>query len=536
MATEHIDDHHNAPAAYFHWGSAALLGATAMAAVQMGSVHLAGNDGYYHLKMAALLPEIGFVQSFPWLRWTLFSDGFVSHHHGFHALLAPFVLTSQWLTGDAVLGGKIFSIVSLAVTFALFATILRRIHTRYPLLWAFLLCTAPWHFWLRMSYVRAPLAALPLLLLAVLWTLSGRTVALGLLAFAFGHVYGGCVLLPLVPVAFFFGALLAGDPLAIHFRQCVFVMAGLGFGIVINPYFPANLMFFYTQIFETGLGAQGHVGSEWRSFDGWNLLVQSASLAAVWLGCLVMRLRSGRSATTVEMAMLLLNIGFLILTLKSRRFVEYWPVFATLSAASFVVSPRDLALNRMPSIALWRLAWQRRGMSVVILVVSFIAILNLRDVRRHIVPTHDVAAIRQAMSWLVANSPAQSLVLTDDWDIFPTCFYFNHHNVYAVGLDPEFTRTKYPVLWERYRCITRGEAPADLPHFLDQGQVKKVDYDDIAYEFDASYVLVADDHRKLYDALEQRQHDFQIVYPADRLDGIQPKITIFEVLVTANVH
>lgn len=511
---------------------AGLIGAAAMGAVQSGSPHLAGNDGYYHLKMAALLPQIGYTREFPWLRWTLFSDGFVSHHHGFHTLLAPFVAASHWLTGDAVLGGKAASVVAVAVSFALFAAILAQLGARYPLLWCVLLGAAPWHFWLRLAYVRAPMAGLPLMLLAVLWSLRGRTVALGLLAFLFMHVYGGSVLFPLIPAAFLGGALLAGAPWRVHLRQVLWTGCGLIAGFVLNPYFPANLSFFYTQLFETGLGAPKHVGSEWKPYVGWNFVAQAWPVAAVWLAALAYRLRRHAPATTADMALLLLNAGFLALTLRARRFIEYWPVFALLSAAAFAGRTGSAHRDTEESTLSGDVEQSRRRLLVIaaFAAAALAAVLNLRVVRDEIHPSHDVVAVQAAMRWLVEHSPPRSLLFTDDWDVFPTCFYFNDHNVYAVGLDPEFTRTKYPALWERYRRITRGEAPAKLPKSLSDGENPAIEYSDIAEEFGAGFVLVDEDHRELYRALDRRSEQFRLVYPEGQTDDKQPPLAIFRVL------
>ena len=66
------------------------------------------------------------------------------------------------------------------------------------------------------------------------------------------------------------------------------------------------------------------------------------------------------------------------------------------------------------------------------------------------------------MQYLSGHSPTHSLVFTDDWDLFPICFYYNDHNRYMVGLDPMFTKIPYPELWERYRLITRGQTPGTL--------------------------------------------------------------------------
>lgn len=507
--------------------AAGVIGAVFMAAVQSGSRELPGNDGYYHLRMAALLPDIGFTQTFPWLRWTILADRFVSHHHGFHVLLAPFAVISERLTGNAVLGGKFASIAAIAVTCMLFARLLQRLNVQHRLLWLLLFGALPWHFWLRMAYVRAPMAALPLLLLAVIWITRRRVIAVGILAFVFTHVYGGGVIFPLVPMAFLGGHILCRRPIRDPVIQCLSAAAGITLGLVVNPYFPANISFLYTQLFQTGLGASKEVGNEWQPYQSMTLLGQAAGVGLLWMWCLIRRLRTPREAQPVEIALLLLNLAFFLLTIKSRRFIEYWPVFALLSAAQFLSVPIFETAGNVRSV----LASQKRLLTLASFGIVLVAAFNLGFTRSQISPSHDVAAIQKAMEFLKGNSDARSLVFTDDWDIFPTCFYFNQHNVYAVGLDPEFTRSRYPALWERYRRITRAQLPAKLSKGLSDGFSSKIRYEDIASVFEASYVLVAEDHKALFKALKKRPRSFTLVFPADREDESrgQPEIAIFRV-------
>jgi hypothetical protein len=371
--------------------------------------------------------------------------------------------------------------------------------------------------------------------------------------------------------------------------QCVAAGSGVGLGMVLNPYFPGNLQFMYTQVFETGLGAPEDVGSEWKTFDGWNLLLQSVPLALVWLWCLTRRLQTAVAANSGEIALLLLNVLFLVLTLKARRFVEYWPVFAMLNAASFYAvsrlglckakssadqlsgvstepgdfrssghhsptprggAPNEPGENLRPNAGSTA-AWPGR---LVFTVLAVAAAINLAFTRSELNVSHDVPAIREAMDFMREYSDPGSLILTDDWDSFPTCFYSNHHNYYAVGLDPEFTRTRYPALWERYRRITRAELPATVPAALlpaadsdspslakagaQGGQLatiepctdRKIRYEDIATCFGAAYVLVAEDHRKLYKALLGEPDEFTPIYPpGTTTDSPQAAITIFAV-------
>ena len=226
------------------------------------------------------------------------------------------------------------------------------------------------------------------------------------------------------------------------------------------------------------------------------------------------RIWSGERLTTRSIGLLILNLLFLALTLKSRRFVEYWPVFAVIHAA-------DLATVRARSVTGYR-AWP---MAAVVALLAVAGVVNLRYARVRIAPSYDPGALRGAMEYLERSTPAGSIVFTDDWDIFPYCFYWNHHNHYVVGLDPVFTMGPYPELWERYRLITRGQSPATL------ASGKRTTVADIGKEFAAEYVLVAADHPALYRQLRGDAAQFQLVYPpAGPLNGRkQPAFAVFEV-------
>ncbi len=228
---------------------------------------------------------------------------------------------------------------------------------------------------------------------------------------------------------------------------------------------------------------------------------------------------------------LLLNGAFLLLTIKARRFVEYWPVFALLDSAALLryhpVRPHPVwtFLLRHPRVLRALQGWLAIG------VIGLLAIADLRFVRQRIEPSQDLAALRNAMEFLQRTSPKDALVLTDDWDIFPACFYFNQHNRYAVGLDPVFTSRRYPALWERYRRITRGEVPARLPKQFASDPKPQITLDDIAGEFQARYVLVASDHARLHRLLREQPSRFRIVYPQQwNVRDPLPPFTVFEVL------
>ena len=128
------------------------------------------------------------------------------------------------------------------------------------------------------------------------------------------------------------------------------------------------------------------------------------------------------------------------------------------------------------------------------------------------------------MAFLRQNTPEGSLIFADDWDEFPLYFYFNHHNDYVCGLDPQFTNSMDPTLWERFCVITQGRSPrTSVVKVLassdssglrgTESETVKVELADIKTHFAADYVLVDKGHQPFYRQLQGHPSLFTHVYP-----------------------
>ena len=91
--------------------------------------------------------------------------------------------------------------------------------------------------------------------------------------------------------------------------------------------------------------------------------------------------------------------------------------------------------------------------------------------------------------WLAENTPAGSTVFHTDWDDFPKLFFYNTHNTYIVGLDPDFLRLKDAELYYTYEDVT-------------QGRVQGME-DIILGEFGSEYVFTDNNHREFMKVADQ---------------------------------
>jgi hypothetical protein len=634
-----------------------------------------GHDSYYHVKMAVLLPEIGLAHEFPWLRHAYFTeetDEFVSHHYGFHVLLAPFVHAAKWLCDDYLVGARWAIATFFAASLTLFQLILMTQRIRCRWLWLALYLLMPSQFFSRHAFVRAIAPSLLFMLLIMVFMFRRRYALAGLAVAGYTHLYfGGVIFAPLIVVCYALAGLVGPQGDRVSWRLWVWTLGGWVVGVLTHPYFGGMFEFLRLQVFGTGISPDISVGREWKSYENvwWVANMCGGTLIPCALA-LAVRLRRGPSANAKELSVLLVSFVFAALMFKSRRFVEYWPPFALLSAVllggpvlddvyagltsrlrgrrdrwlaavtgvglaglclaagvlawrvgpalrlgaltdewrlwallagayllgplarfwiatgpgilpgpyamswrvvdmlavpaagaaaiAAVIGVFALASSSLPTeqprflVPWWsfallgvgyviasllarlggqrrtmRLTWMRpAGMAAIVAggTVLFAALTlgaggQVVRLQRSLRGKFDLPAIGEAMALLSANSPQNSVVFTDDWDVFPVYFYVNHHNHYCVGLDPKFTHERDPVLWERYKLVTRGKTPAqykvptDQRRYSDGEKQVPVRIEDIREHFGAQYVIVDTDHKPFRRKLDRASTFCQRIYP-----------------------
>ena len=304
-----------------------------------------GHDSFYHIKMATIIPEHGLLRQLPWLQFCYFTDEgqeFISHHYGFHALLIPFVQLSHYLTGDALAGGRWAICTIFGLNLLLFNLLLKGEGIRWRALWIALFILLPYQFFTRHAFIRAISPSLMFILLILLFAFQNRAFFTALAVACYTHLYlGGVIYAPLV-IALFAVAHLLGlrEYRVFPWRVLIAAVIAWTIGVFTHPYAHGMVEFLWLQIFGSGLAPDIPVGREWKPYNNvwWFAAEMSGPLLVAWTLALIARLRLQKPLDPKAMSLLLLNVAFLVLTLKARRFIEYWPVLCLLSAA-FLAKP-----------------------------------------------------------------------------------------------------------------------------------------------------------------------------------------------------
>ena len=477
-----------------------------LALVQFSTPDLPDNDGFYHIKMAYLMWTEGLKPAFSWLPLTILNQAeFSDHHFLYHAALIPFTF------GDLRLGAKWSAVFFASLAFLSVWNLLKNAHVRYAPLWALGLLALSEAFIYRMSITRAQSLSLAVLMLGFDWLLRKKYLPLGALAFAYVWLYDAFPLLLVLSLAVILSEWHIEKQLDL--RPLIYIAAGTALGLVINPYFPQNIIFVVRHILPKLTDATAiSVGNEWFPYDTAQLLRNSPlALAAFMSGVLALGL-SGKRMDARTLSGFFLSGLFGWMLFQSRRFIEYFPPFALVFAVfawaplledfqskqnQAVNSGEDLRL-RMKPIFLSHLPALVLG--AIVLAGGWVTFIDARNSLR---TSKSYLTYSGASAWLTDHTPLGERVFQTDWDDFPCLFFYNTRNTYLVGLDPTYLSLQNPELYTQWVAVTRGMVA--FPS------------DSISEDFGARYILTDLQHTEFLDqaaqdpALEEVYRDYDAV-------------------------
>lgn len=472
-------------------------------------------DSFYHAKVAQFLSEGRVLHQLPWLQETELKDNFVDHHFLYHLLLVPFV---KFI--NPLIGVKVATIVFASIAVLLVYWLFKKFAVKWPFLFIIaLISSQPWLF--RASLVKAPVVFLSLILLSFYSVSHYQYKLLALISFLSVWLYGGWPLIPAlvilyVALVWLLEKIRTKESLwqkvksFLHIKKyqivpwpaVLYCFGGIIGGLVINPYFPQNLKFYWQQIIEIAVINQQSaisVGGEWYPYGLINLMAD-APLACVLLALgLLAFILSWKKQSSFSWLWGLLAIIFFVLTLKSRRHVEFFIPFVVIFSA-FCWS--DFFKKCYPDFKKSLKTAERLIIAGLLTALALALAMHLpQDLLRaknFIKNGWPLTRYQQAAEWLKNNTPQGAIVFNADWDDFPFLFYYGDHNYYLTGLDPTFMYHKNPAKYQQYVDVTLGKRQLELRQIIKN-------------EFKADYVFLDTEHKAFEDKLKFSP-DFLKVY------------------------
>ena len=450
-----------------------LVFVAGFAIVQYATPGLAGNDGYYHMKMGYLIRQQGLKPDFPYLPYTILNQAaYYDHHLLYHTFLALFATGDPALDGGIALtqGAKLGSIIMPSLAFLAIWWLLRGQKVPYAAIWSVALFAASEAFLYRMSMPRAQSLSLLLLVLGLHWLLQERYKLLLPLGFVFVWAYNAFPLLVVVGAVYAVAVFLLERRIA--WQAVVYPTIGIGLGLLINPYFPENIDFIVGHLLPKVGESSTPVGNEWSAYRTLTLVNNSGvAFLAVLAGVLALGWREKRIDKPALVSLgLVVIFGYMLF--QSRRFVEYFPPFALIF----------FALSVAPLLRSWLADWRlKRPFLTPLIPIALLILLayplyvGLNDARELMSNSKPADRYADALIWLHDNSPEGTMVFQTDWDDFTRLFFYNSNAVYTAGLDPTFMELQDEAFFDQWVDITRGRV--DEPGAI------------IRDEFGASYVF-----------------------------------------------
>jgi hypothetical protein len=486
--------------------------------IQNLSDRISGNDSLYHIKYAWLLWHDGAIWSFPWLQGTIFRDGWVDHQFLFHLLLIPFT----WI-GDLHLAAKVAGAFWASAAVWSVYLVIRQMGEagsqwrRWAWVWPLVIAASSHTMLYRLTNTRVQAVCAVFMMAAIILQEKGHYRYLLPLGFLFAWLYHGSVILVPLTLLYTFSYMIVERRLI--WRPVVYACGGLALGFLINPYFPDSIGFLVRHLPDVaGSGTGVPPSAEWVSYASWDLFQTTRGAWLLLLVGVLMMTFYRQGFTRRTLFHFLACCMMLVLFLKARRFVEYWPLFVALFGASVIQEVSGEVIASVERISKPADIQERHFIRLaflagLFLVLAYVAALNALRTGHDIAQNAPTDRFANASAWLKANTPRHSVVYNSQWDAFPDLFFHNHHNLWVAGLNANFTYFLEPRLWLLYKNVSDGYVE-DTARYLKQAY--RADYA-LTLKKEGGLARLADaPGNGLMPAWEDRQTAIYRLEPSDR--------------------
>ena len=396
-------------------------------------------DGFFHAKMALLTLDQGFVSSFSFLPETLLSFYWTDQHWLYHVFLIPFVIVL-----DPLWGVKVAALFLGVAYILVFYTVLSKIllSKRMAFWWSIVLLTAS-PFVFRLILVKAQPFAFILLLIGLFLFIKRKHIRLGVVQFLYVLSHGSFLLLPfLIGWSLIFSLLFDRKELFINrltiLKSILALFLGTLFGVVVQPTFPENIMFYWHQMVSIGLVGVSELtatGLEWKSISLLELMIDLSLISVVTCVTFIVIIIYRKVVPKKVYWWLWLILPLTVLSLRSIRNIELLvPILIISIAYTWKFIPLD---------GITKFVKQRQYISMIIggtisFAIAIWVILPLVIIYNLQASPLRLTAYEKEASYIEAQANSNSIVVNTSWDIFPMLFYYTTDKSFISGLDPAF--------------------------------------------------------------------------------------------------
>lgn len=420
-------------------------------------------DGFFHAKMALLTADQGFVSSFTYLPETILAEYWTDQHWAYHVFLIPFVTLFNPLWGVKI-AATVLGITYILIFFAVLRLILK--NDRAAFWWTMILfLSGPFVF--RLILVKAQPIAFMLIILGIFFFKNKRLGWLFLTQLLYVLTHGSFFLLPVlifwsIVYTIFFDKKYFSSNYKSILNSVLVVVLAISIGIVIQPTFPENIIFYWHQIFSIGFTQIPDyvvVGKEWQTATAASLIRNLHILFFVGLITVpfLYRYRRQLSNEAYWWAWLLIPLTFL--SLGSIRHIEF--------LIPFVVVFYAVTWKSIPRISFYNFYTKQRRSSKIfggamLLMLALWAIYPVVSIFKLQKLSTPLSAFKQEGE-IINSADGSTMVLNTRWDAFPMLFYYTEDVRFLTGLDSVFLFLEDP---EKYQSLLHVRNTGEVDNLL----------------------------------------------------------------------
>ena len=450
-----------------------------------GTKSLPSVDSYFHVQISEIMNRQGLVlKNFPWAVCSIWTDSFFDKEWLFHVWLIPFISLFGKFTGAKV--AVLATVFAVAIAWGI---LLRQVGMKkhiFPAM-CFMLFIAGSLFFERLTFCRSYLFALIFFPTAIFFVLRGNRIGLMTVAclYAISHT-GSWQLLPVVLVFDIARRWKEKDSFKITDFMSFWVLSGLIAGLILNPYFPANIRGLFVQnimVLKIRLFGFGNDVIN-QGFELYpmtlNRIMQGFIPVAILTGYTIYDAATKKKISSMDwvtFSLLVLTSVYFILTVLCQRFIEY---FAPLSAV-FILAYWGRGGNPLNSRV------KKTIFVLLFAAIALITVLKLREVLYLDQPKYAGAA-----EWIKRNTGPGEIIFTADWDDTPMLFYGAPEQRYLVFLEPYFMYMHSPRKYRIWKKISDGKMLYAA--------------DEVVNTFDSKIIFVSARRPRLIDKLDHDNH------------------------------
>ncbi|MFH1239836.1 MAG: hypothetical protein V1672_01340 [Candidatus Diapherotrites archaeon] len=411
------------------------------------------NDGYYHIQFAnQMKSEIGMLpKSLPNIYYSIWNTDFTDKHYLFHLALIPFTFFD-----DLVFGAKIANIFFAILMFVAFYFLMKKMDVNNPAIATIFLGLCSSTFIFRMILPRAISFGILFLILGLYFIKDKNYKALGITAFLFVWAYAAYPILivsvfVLLIIEYFFFREKYFENVEHNRNVIKYVLIGTLLGIIINPFFPANIINAVNVDLEASLFRIPELGNvEWSSTSSIDFLSGSALVFGLVFFVIFIYLKRGEKMELPQMKYFLLCVFLIILSAKAIRIVDFlipFLVIFTFSALTKLGYHFSIDWKDMKQLLV-------AGLVMAVMLVpagaSYMYYQNL-----------EYSDFSECANWISENVPEKSIIYNAVYDDFPQLYFYLPNHYFISGMD-EYYLYKYDKdLWQLQRDFWDGNVSAE---------------------------------------------------------------------------